>query len=198
MQTASITVHVNRSTGGTIEVERPTVETDRSFELSVVNHGDPVHLHVKPSEELADTVSIQETNRYVDADRTITVPVSVAGHTGPVTGRLELATRFGANAASIEVTLTGGVGDERRVEIDDRLTTPPPRDEPEEQSALELVADRLTVETLGLAGLVGLALLVGLATAVVIGGLVAFLGVAVVLAGVLTALVLVYRDPGTG
>lgn len=197
MGSASITVHVNRSAGGTIEVERPTLETDRSFELSVVNHGEPVHLHVKPSAELADTVSIQETNRFVDADERITVPVTVAGHTGPVTGRLDLATKFGANAASIEVTLTGGVGDDQRVEIDDRLTTPP-RDEPEDPTVLELAADRLTVETLGLAGLVALALLVGLATAVVVGGLVAFLGVAVVLAGVLAALVLIYRDPGAG
>lgn len=196
MRTTAIPVHVNRSRGGTIEVERPAVETDRSFELAVVNHGEPVHLHVKPSDELADTVSIRETNRYVDADETVTVPVSVGGHTGPVTGHLELTTRFGANSTALEVTLTGGVGDDQRVDIDDRLTTPP-ADEPGESTAFDGLADRDTVETLGLAGLVGFALLVGVVTAVVTGGWVAFLGVAAVLGGVLAALVLFSRDPGT-
>lgn len=190
----SITVHVNRSEHGAIDVDRASIETDRTFDLAVINHGEPVHLHVNPTEAIADALSVEGTNRYVDAGESTRIPITVAGHVGPLTGNLELATRFGANAAAIEVTLTGGVGDAQRVDVDEQLATPP-RIEETDEGPIALLADVVTVETLALLGLVAVALLAGFATTVVVNGPVAWFGPAVVLSGVVVALFLLRREP---
>ncbi len=185
MPADSIAIHVNREDNGDIDVTPPAIETDRSFDLEVANHGEPVHLHARASDDIADVVRIRESNPYVESDGWTVVPVVVDGHTGPRSGTIELATRFGANSATVDVTLTGGVGPEQRVDVDERLAKPPARELDDATDMTDPSA--VPVETLGLIGLAGLALLVALAATVLVGGPYAFFGVAIVLAGILVA-----------
>ncbi|AGB15375.1 hypothetical protein Halru_0748 [Halovivax ruber XH-70] len=189
----SISVYVNRSGHGTIDVGQSTLSTDRAFELSVENHGDPVHLYVSPGSTLADTLTVQRPNTYVDADETVTVPISVHGHDGPLSGTLSLETRFGANSTAIDVTLTGGVGDDRRVDVDERLATPA-TDDRSTDHPLDRIGDAIGPETIALGGLATLALLVGLATAAVVEGPFAILGIVMVCSGIAVGVALLVRD----
>jgi len=188
----SISVHVNQSGHGTIDIGQSSLSTDRAFELTVENHGEPVHLYVSPGPTLADTLTVQRPNTYVDADETVTVPISVHGHEGPLTGTLSLETRFGAYSSAIEVTLTGGVGDDRRVDVDERLATPATDDRSTDRP-LDRVAEAIGPETLALGGLAALALLVGLATAAIVEGPFAILGIVLVLSGITVGVALLVR-----
>ncbi|WP_254862105.1 DUF7524 family protein [Halovivax gelatinilyticus] len=182
-----IAVHVNRFESGGVEATPPAIETDRSFELEISNHGDPVHVHVHASDELAGVVTVTEANPFVDTDETITLPIRVGGHAGPKTGTIELSTRFGANTSAIDVTLTGGVDPGQRVTVDERLAKPPSRETDDADDRSSAVTPTPSSETLALTGLAGTALLVALAATIFVSGPVAFAGVAIVLAGFLVA-----------
>ena len=178
----SIAIHLDRTDAETIEVEPATLETDRSFEFVVTNHGEPVHVHIRANEPLADAIAIEESNPYVGAGETITVPVTVGAHEGPTSGSIAVETRFGANVGGLELTLTGGVGEERRVDVDERLGEPPKRD-PDEGAPFDAVDRRLSPGTVGLVLLAGVALALGIGATFVVGGPIATVGLLVVLSG---------------
>ncbi|WP_247731349.1 DUF7524 family protein [Halovivax limisalsi] len=184
MSPQTIAVHVDRYDEGAIDSTPPSIETDRSFDLHVTNHGEPVHLHVRADDELADVVSVAETNPYVESGESITIPVRVGAHESDRSGAVELSTRFGANTAAIDLTLTGGVDPDDRVDVDERLASPPDRGESADDGA-----ERRSVPTdaLALAGLVVLALVVGIGALSIVDGPAAILGGLTVLAGVLVA-----------
>ncbi|MFC3956881.1 DUF7524 family protein [Halovivax cerinus] len=189
----SITVHVNRSERGAIEVDRPSIETDRAFEVRVKNHGEPLHLFVRASDEIAEALTVEETNPYVAAGDSTVVPVTVHAHSGPSTGAVRLETGFGANATDVAVTLTGGVGDDHRVDVDERLATPA-TDEDMDGSTVDALFSGVGVDGLAVGGLVALALLVGTATAATIRGPVGALSLVLVLGGIAVGLALLLRD----
>lgn len=188
-----ITVHVNRSARGAVEVEPTAIETDRSFELRLRNHGAPAHVHCRLTEGLADAASVEEPNWYVEAEEEVVVPVRVSAHDGSVTGSVELSTRFGANSAAADVTLSGSEGERNPVDVDDRLSNPRRSDPDEGPPGATLGPPALRPGTVGLWGLAGVALLAALAAALVVGGTAGVVGFGVVLAGILAAITLLRR-----
>ncbi|WP_290814230.1 hypothetical protein [Halovivax sp.] len=194
-----ITVHVNRSGRGTVEVDPASVETGRSFELRLRNHGEPAHVHCRATAALADVVTVEEPNPYVEPDEEVAIGVRVAAHDGPIAGDLEFATGFGANSATVEVTLSGGVGPDRRVDVDEALAKPD-RTRDEAPGALETAGGRLHAllerfppGSIGVIGLAGIALATALAAAFLVGGTAGLVGLGVVSVGIVAAAVLLLR-----
>jgi len=118
----TLSVHLNREGPRELAVDRAAFETDRSFVLEFVNHGQPLHVHVHPSESLDGVVTPAETQVYVEEGETRSVDVSVPRRLGPVEGTLDVVTGYGAEEATIAVSVT----DERKdggpdVAVDDTL-----------------------------------------------------------------------------
>lgn len=191
MTPQTIAVHVDRHDDGAIETTPPSIETDRSFDLAVTNHGEPVHLHVRADADLADVVSVGESNPYLASGESITVQVRVGAHEADRSGALELSTRFGATTAAIDVSLQGGVDPDDRVDIDDRLATPPDRGTQADERAER---PSIPTETLALGGLVVLALVVGAVAISIVDGPTAIIGGLTVAGGVLVAGYLLVSD----
>jgi len=102
----TLSVHLNREGPRELDVERAALETDRSFVLEFVNHGQPLHVHLHPSETLDGVVTPAETQVYVEEEATRRVDVSVPRQSGPVEGTLGVVTGYGAEEASVAVSVT--------------------------------------------------------------------------------------------
>ncbi|SEV91173.1 DUF7524 family protein [Halobacterium jilantaiense] len=102
----TLSVHLNREGPRELDVERAALETDRSFVLEFVNHGQPLHVHLHPSETLDGVVTPAETQVYVDEGETRPVDVSVPRQSGPVEGTLDVVTGYGAEEATVAVSVT--------------------------------------------------------------------------------------------
>jgi len=182
----TLSVHLNREGPRELDVERAALETDRSFVLEVVNHGQPLHVHLHPSETLDGVVTPAETQVYVDEGETRRVDVSVPRGSGPVEGALDVVTGYGAEEATISVSVT----DERKdggpdVAVDDTLAEKTPT----EQSASTSVTSVATPVVLAALVVVAAA---AVAIAVPDGGALA-VGVAGVLVGVAVAVYELFR-----
>jgi hypothetical protein len=123
----TLSVHLNREGPRELEVERASLETDRSFVLEFENHGQPLHVHLHPDEALADVVTPAETQVYVDDGETRRVNVSVPRGAGPVEGTLEMVTGYGAEETAVAISVTN----ERKdggpdVAVDDTLAEKTP------------------------------------------------------------------------
>jgi hypothetical protein len=100
-----LVVHLNR--GGIHEVE-PAVETHEvtgDFGVALRNHGQAVHVHLKPEGPLADAVAVGEPNPFVGTETTETVPVRVADGVAPVEGRLAVVAGYGEQRESVAVSV---------------------------------------------------------------------------------------------
>lgn len=100
-----LTVHLNREELRDVAPEATALETDRSFRLAFENHGGPVHVHVRPDDALGAVAEPAESQVYVDEGETRTLPVDVSGNRS-VEGELQLATGYGAEETTIDVTIT--------------------------------------------------------------------------------------------
>lgn len=98
--------------------------TDGPFVVDLVNEGQPVHVHVSLDEDLGRVASLDGGNHYVEAGATAAVPVSVDPVDEPVTGRLTVATGYGAETAEVAVTVRPWEDRESGVDVDEGLSTP--------------------------------------------------------------------------
>lgn len=192
-----VTVHVNRDGEGTIDVEADdrSVETRSSFALVLENHGDPVHVHCRFDDELAGVTTLDQSNYYADPDDPTTIPIAVDGVDRPVSGALELSTKYGADRTSVGVTVAPPGGEREPVDVDESLAEPArPASTPEpSQGVTTLLADAVDMGVVGLALLALVAVSVAVATAAVVGGFAAMIGLVLVAGGVAAALVILTR-----
>jgi hypothetical protein len=167
-------------------------ETSDSFEIVLDNHEQAVHVHLNLDETLSSVASLRTTNHYVERNRTYPVTVDVEAPQTAVSGRLKIATGYGAEVAYTTVTISPPEDGSRQVAIDDSLSKPTTSEptEPTRVDRLEALADA------GPAGLPAPVIVVGLlalglstavaasigSTAVLAGSLVVLLGVAASLA----------------
>jgi hypothetical protein len=167
-------------------------ETSDSFEIVLDNHEQAVHVHLNFDETLSSVASLRTTNHYVERNRTYPVTVDVEAPQTEVSGRLKVATGYGAEVAYTTVTISPPEDGSRQVAIDDSLSKPATSEptEPTRVDRLEALADA------GPAGLPAPVIVVGLlalglstavaasigSTAVLAGSLVVLLGVAASLA----------------
>jgi len=167
-------------------------ETSDSFEIVLDNHEQAVHVHLNLDETLSSVASLRTTNHYVERNRTYPVTVDVETPQTAVSGRLKIATGYGAEVAYTTVTISPPEDGSRQVAIDDSLSRPTSNEptEPTRVDRLEALADA------GPAGLPAPVIVVGLlalglstavaasigSTAVLAGSLIVLLGVAASLA----------------
>ncbi|CAM2987328.1 hypothetical protein PNP85_08460 [Halobacterium salinarum] len=166
----TLSVHLNRERPRDLAPEATTLETDRSFVLSFVNHGQPLHVHVQPDERLADIATVSETQVYVAANETRTVDVVAPRDAGPADGTLRLVTGHGAESENVTVSIT----QERKdggpdVAVDDTLTEKQSRPEPDTGVSLRHAVIPVAVVVAVVAAAGAIAVAVPDAGAVVVG-----------------------------
>lgn len=122
--TPVLLVELNR--GELHDVEAPAeFATAEPFSVELRNHGEAVHVHVRADEALSSVARIDtDGNLFVERETTHSVPVGVEDVDSPVTGTLEIATGYGSEKRSVEVTVEPA-SDGRPVDVDETLSQPP-------------------------------------------------------------------------
>ena len=180
---AEFTVHVNRDGLHTLSVP-PSVEVHGPFDVRLVNHGEPLHVHLHLDDGLARVGSLDATNHYVEEDTTRVARVDVdESALGPeqIRGKLKVASGYGAETRWIDVDLVEEPEVDRSVTVDESLSKPAP--EPEEPDQGLLGRPAVPVVALGV-----VALVVALVAIVFLSDVLVLAGALVVLVGVLVAL----------
>ena len=173
-------IHVNREQLHDLEVP-PSYETSGPFDVRLVNHGAPSHVHLHLGDDLSSVATLDANNHYVDGNSERFVGVNVRdGATGR--GKLKVASGYGAKTRYVDVVLTESDVDEQSVQVDESLAKPQPV---EPASETELLWERPVVPVLGLAGL---AMGIAFGGALLVQNFVVAMGAFAVLAGVLVAL----------
>ncbi len=184
----TLSVDVNRRSVHSIEPQVRQLETDDSFVIELTNHGAATHVHLNVDDTLAETLSVAGGNYFIEAGRTRRIEATVDQRSRPVSGRLRIATGYGAETAVIDVSLTPSEDRAERqpVEVDDSLSKPRPRQQPEQTET------DLPVRAIAAGTVVVLALLLVVVGALVAGNPAVILGVGIVLLGIAGAAVLLY------
>ena len=189
---SQLTVSLNED--GLHSIAAPTTfETSESFDLVLDNDGEAVHVHLNLDETLSTVADIRATNHYVEPNGSRPVEVGVTPRTTAITGRLKIATGYGAEVAYTTVTIQPPEEDPKRVTVDESLAKPQ-RDPPAEPTTAEQVGARLADS--GARLLVGfglIAVLLAVAIAALLDSGVVIAGALVVLLGVVVAVGLAVR-----
>lgn len=114
----TLTVHLNRTDLHSIEVPESFASAD-SFVVELDNHGEGTHVHLRLGDAFSGTASIPSSNHYVRPGATTRIPVSVTDP-GPTGGTLTIATAYGSETETVDLTIEPNAG-KRRVKIDDSL-----------------------------------------------------------------------------
>jgi len=148
-----LTVDLNRD--GLHSIATPSsFETPGPFEIRLRNHGEAVHAHLNLDDALSAVARLTANNHYVETESSRLVQIETRSIQSPVTGRLKIVTGYGAEVAYMTVTVTPPGEKRSRVQVDETLSVPKPR-EPEEPS----LVDRLSEIELTAPGGVSIALL---------------------------------------
>lgn len=192
--TPVLLVELNR--GELHDVEAPAeFAASEPFSVELRNHGEAVHVHVHADEALSSVARIDtDGNLFVERETTQSVPVGVEEVDSPVTGTLEIATGYGSEKRTIEVTVepqsNGG-----SVDVDETLSRPPRPDDDTDTTPLGerlvgVLPSRRVVPVLVL-GVVALAVAAAVANAVRSPAV--LVGAGAVVGAVLVALVALLR-----
>lgn len=171
-------VHVNREELHDLAVPE-SYETTGSFEIRLVNHGEPSHVHLHLDDPLSTAAAIEATNHYVegDSERRVTVQVREGA---TIQGSLKVSVGYGATTRYVDVVLTEPPESEQPVAVDESLARPQPT-EPESTGLLDQ-GPIVPILALG-----ALAVVVAIGTALVVQDLVVAVGAAAVFLGVAVA-----------
>ena len=184
---SQLTVSLNKD--GLHSITAPdSFETSEPFEILLNNHDEAVHVHLNPDTTLSAVADIRANNHYVEPENERPVSVAVDPRSAAVTGRLKIATGYGAEVAYTTVTVHPPTDDSSGVTVDESLAKPQ-REPPAESTATEQLAAAVAGgNATGLLvgfGLLVVGLAVAIAAAVESGVVVA--GAVVVLLGVVVA-----------
>ncbi len=120
--TGSLPVELNRDRLHEIRVV-DEFEADGPFAVDLINEGEAVHVHLNVEGDLAAVAGLAGSNHYVEAGATESVPVDLPPVDEPVSGRLTVATGYGAETVAVAVTLVPWADDDG-VAVDEELATP--------------------------------------------------------------------------
>jgi hypothetical protein len=101
-----------------------TFETTDSFGIVLDNNKQAVHVHLNLDEALSSVASLRTTNHYVERNRIYPVTVDIDTPATEVSGRLKIATGYGAEVAYTTVTVRPAEERSRQVAIDESLSRP--------------------------------------------------------------------------
>lgn len=189
---ARLSVDLNRD--GLHQIAAPAeFETDGPFEIRLRNHGEAIHVHLNLDEELSTVANLDESNHYVEPHSRRSVEIDTRRIDTAVTGRLKTVTSYGAESAytSLTVSPPGTVTD--RVAVDEQLAKPQ-RSEPEPSTPRERLAAAVGDVSPRVAAAGTLAVCAGLVVAALAGNAIAFVGLLVIIAGVIAALAITRRN----
>lgn len=177
----TLPVQVNREEIHGLEVP-PAFEAAGDFDVRIVNHGNPVHVHLHLDDALSTVASLDATNHYVQGDTERRVRIAASGER-EVRGKLKVVTGYGATTRYVDVHLTEPSGGGDQVEVDEDLARPSP---PEQETAADPAAIAAEGSRLPVLAVGGVALLAAAAVllfvrdlAVTLGALAVILAVAV-------------------
>nr|WP_303650225.1 hypothetical protein [Halalkalicoccus sp. NIPERK01] len=186
-------VDINRRSVHSIEPQLREFETSESFAIELTNHGSATHVHLNVDDGLAEAISLDGGNHFVEAGRTRRIEATVDQRSRPVSGRLKIVTGYGAETAVIDVSLIPPEEPPEKVpiEVDERLAKPQPRprDQPSRESE-----PAVPVRAIAAGALVVLALLFVVVGALIAGNPAVILGVGIVLVAIAGAAALLYRS----
>ena len=189
---SKLTVSLNED--GLHSIAAPTsFETSEPFDVVLDNDGEAVHVHLNLDETLSTVADIRATNHYVEPNGSRPVGVGINPRTTAVTGRLKIATGYGAEVAYTTVTIQPPEEDPKRVTVDESLAKPQ-REPPAEPTTAERIGAALAESGAGLLiafGLIAVLLAVVIAATLESGVVIA--GALVVLLGVVVAIGLAVR-----
>lgn len=185
----TLPVHVNRTSLHSLEVP-DSFETAGSFDVELINHGEPIHVHLHLEDDLSGLASLEAPNHHVDRESTRPVRVTV-NRPGSAFGKLKIATGYGAKTRYVDIDLTEPTEQTTSVEVDESLSQPRERSAEKRPSTPSTSDWSLPLPILGLGAV---ALLAALTVAAVVGGTVAWVGAFVVFLVVAAALVVVVAD----
>ena len=174
-------VHISREKLHAVEVPAG-FETDGSFDVRLVNHGNSLHVHLHLDDRLSRVARMDATNHYVEGDSERVVRVEVAADRGEdVVGKLKVVSAYGAQTRWIDVDVLTPEEDDGEVRVDESLGTPSPEPDPEVGRAGLGDRPELLVAAFGLLAVViaGVSVAVSGSLMVMVGALAVFGGVAV-------------------
>ncbi|WP_121821546.1 DUF7524 family protein [Halostella salina] len=199
----TLSVHVSEDGLHSVRAEPPSFETEGPFDVELVNHGRAVHVHLNLMEGLERGVTLEATNHFVETDAVQRVSVGVVDGALPASGKLKVVTGYGAETAYVDVAVdepaaprtgTAELGEGESVAVDETLSEPAEQTQDVGTTGSEISDALRARENAPVAALAGVAVLVAAVTATLVDGVVAALGVGVVLAGVAVAGVLLIRE----
>lgn len=183
----TLPVHLNRESLHSLDV--PTgIETDGSFDVALVNHGEAVHVHLHLDDALSAVASLDANNHYVQANAERPVRVTVADG-AEVHGKLKVVTSYGATTRYVDVDLIEPEETEGPVQVDESLAKPQPA--PSEPTPARALSERLGSPVLVLAGV---ALLLAVAVAALVPSTFVRIGSALVFLAVVVGLLVSYGE----
>jgi hypothetical protein len=181
----TLSVHLSRTELHAIE-SPSSFETTGPFEVEFRNHGRSSRVHCTVDDSLDRVLTIPETNRMVNSEDGFRMTVDVGDVDRPVTGELEIVTGYGAESASVTLTVTPPAERSSVESFDDTYGTPSTSTE-----------GGLVPQDRDLQLLVGFAVgagLLAIIAAVLISDPVVLLGTLAVIAGIVVAGFLLRHD----
>lgn len=187
--TDELAVHISRDELHALEVPA-AFETDGSFDVRLVNHAGSLHVHIHLDDALSEVASVDAPNHHVESNSERVVRVDVATDRlddEERLGKLKLVSAYGAQTRWIDLRLSSPDASDDTVEVDESLTTPPPKEEPAGRSVPSSAVDN---SGLLVGGLALLAAVVAVAAAFLVQETLVTVGAVAVLGGVVVALFL--------
>lgn len=187
----TLPVEINRRSVHSIEPGVRQFETSESFTVELTNYGSATHVHLNVDDGLANAVSFDGGNHFVEAGHTLRIEASVDQRSRPVSGRLKVVTGYGAETAVIDISVVPPeeTPEKAPVEVDERLAKPQPRsrERPSQQTGTRSGTGSRTglpTRTIAAGALIVLALLFVVVGALIAGNPAVILGVGIVLLAV--------------
>ena len=156
----SLPIHINRDGLHSLDVPA-SFETEESFDVRLINHGEATHVHLHLDDDLSKYAVLDAPNHHVDRESERRVRVTLTEE-GGTRGNLKAVTAYGATTRYIEVLISEPDKTTEPVVVSEELGKPQPREEPEPESPLggETTAVLLAIGGIGVALVVGIAILV--------------------------------------
>ena len=124
-------LEIDLSDGGphAIDLATPSIEAEGDFDVVLRNHGAGLHVHLNLDPSLSRAARLSTANHYVEAGAIRRVRVEVDEGRIPAEGRLKIVTGYGSETEFATVSLVEPGEAEPRVQVDERLAEPRPREE---------------------------------------------------------------------
>ena len=182
---ASLSVGLNHSQLHDIAVADEFSAT-QPFTIELTNEGEAAHVHLHLDDDLSRVARLEAGNHYVEADATRAVRVEVDPVESPVTGKLKIVTGYGSEQQYVDVTVEPPEDRKEPVEVDERLSRPPPREQESKSSRTDRLARLVDDESAPLIAFGALAVLGAITVGLLVDSPAVLVGVGVVI-GVVVA-----------